>query len=274
MNDVWNDQTEYAFESASEPIQQLVFKHSELEPVQVRPWLQEVRSRIDGAYGAKPSLQPYENPNYFVLGLHARFKGESLYFLFATVDDKVVEMTARCRSQCDAGLRGIVRSLKKQSVTATGAAQKLTGAQRRYRAGQVLFDSSTIFDTPNEFVLQHTEGEVEERIFCKRLPQPPADADLPPDVHWSNDASQALLKAPRLEETLTGKSSDARAAVVRLYRREAIASDGGQPNIPFSSNSAVVSLGSEILHCYQLAGPTSAGLMARFHRLFESARYE
>lgn len=70
LNDVWSDETNYAFESASESIQQLVFEPSSLEPAQVRPWLQEVRRRVDGAFGAKPSgVQSYENPNYFVLGV-------------------------------------------------------------------------------------------------------------------------------------------------------------------------------------------------------------
>lgn len=275
LNDVWNDETNYAFESPSESIQQLVFEPSSLEPAQVRPWLQEVRRRVDGVFGAKPSgVQPYENPSYFVLGVQIRFDNEFLYDFFVTVDDHVVGITARCRAQCDAALRGIVRSLKKHPAPGTGPARKLHGKQRRYSARGLLFDSSMVFETPREFVLGHTDENVEERIFCSRKPEPPADAELPPDVHWSYDASQALAKAPRLEETLTGKSSDARAAVVRLYRREANASGGGRDHIPFSSNSAVVSIGRDFLHCYQLAGPTSPGLMARFHRLFESARYE
>lgn len=274
LNDVWSDVTNYAFESPSEPIQQLVFEPSELQPAQVRPWLQEVRRRVDGAFGAKPSgVQSYENPNYFVLGVQIRINKEFLYDFFVTVDDKVVGITARCRSECDAALRGIVKSLKKQTALSTGPAQKVAG-KRRYSARGFAFDSSMAFETPNEFMLEHTEVDVEERIYCKRTTEPPADAELPPEIHWSYEATQAMAKLPRSEETLTGKSSDARAAVVRLYRREAIASDGGQDNVPFSSSSAVVSIGSEVLHCYQLAGPTSPGLMARFHRLFESARYE
>ncbi|HEX2876130.1 MAG TPA: hypothetical protein VHP33_32990 [Polyangiaceae bacterium] len=275
LSDVWTDETNYAFESPSEPIQQLVFEPSELQPAQVRPWLQEVRRRVDGAFGAKPSgVQPYENPSYFVLGVQIRFAKESLYDLFVTVDDRVVGITARCRSECDAALRGIVRSLKKHTAQGTGPAQKLKGAQHRYNARGFVFDSSMVFDTPNEFGLRHTDDLVEERIFCKRTSEPPADAELPPEIHWSYEATQAMAQLPRSEETLTGKSSDARAAVVRLYRREATASDGGRDNIPFSSNSAVVSIGSDVLHCYQLAGPTSPGLLARFHRLFESARYD
>jgi hypothetical protein len=275
LNDVWSDETNYAFESPSEPIQHLVFEPSSLEPAQVRPWLQEVRRRVNGAFGAKPSgVQPYQNPHYFVLGVQIRINKEFLYDFFVTVDDKVVGITARCRSECDAALRGIVRSLKKQPPLGTGPARKLQGKQRRYNARGLSFDSSMVFDTPSEFMLKHQEDAGEERVFCTRKPQPPADAELPPEIHWSYAATQELAKAPRHEETLTGKSSDARAAVVRLYRREATASDGGRDNIPFSSNSAVVSIGSEVLHCYQLAGPTSPGLMARFHRLFESARYE
>jgi hypothetical protein len=275
LSDVWNDETSYAFESPSESIQQLVFAPSSLEPAQVRPWLQEVRRRVDGAFGAKPSgVQPYENPSHFVLGVQIRVDKEFLYDFFVTVDDQVVGITARCRAPCDAALRGIVRSLSKQPAPGTGPARKLPGKQRRYSARGLFFDSSMVFETPSEFTLRHTDDTAEERIFCARKPEPPADAELPPDVHWSYDASQALGKALRLEETLTGKSSDARAAVVRLYRREASASDGGRDNVPFSSNSAVVAIGSDFLHCYQLAGPTSPELMARFHRLFESARYE
>jgi hypothetical protein len=274
LNDVWSDETNYAFESASESIQQLVFEPSSLEPAQVRPWLQEVRRRVDGALGAKASgIQPYENPNYFVLGVQIRISKEFLYDFFVTVDDYVVGITARCRSQCDAALRGIVRSLRKQPTLGTGPAQTLQGKQRRYRVRGLAFDSSSVFDTPSRFALRHMDHDV-ERISCRRQPQPPSDVELPPDVHWSYQASRALAKAPRREQTLTGKSSDAGAAVVRLYRREASASDGGVDNVPFSSTSAVVAIGSEFLHCYQLAGPTSPELMARFHRLFESARYE
>lgn len=275
LNDVWSDETNYGFESPTGPIQQLVFEPSSLQPAQVRPWLQEVRRRVDGAFGAKPSgIQAYENPAYFVLGVQIRINKEFLYDFFVTVDDKVVGITARCRSECDRELRGIIKSLKEQPVLGTGPARKLAGKQRRYSARGFFFDSSIAFDTPAEFMLEHTSDVVEERIFCKRTSEPPADAELPPEIHWSYEATQAMAKLPRSEETLTGKSSDAHAAVVRLYRREATAADGGTDKIPFSSNSAVVSIGSEILHCYQLAGPTSPELMARFHRLFESARYE
>lgn len=275
LNDVWSDHTNYSFESPSEPIRQLMFKSSELQPAQVRPWLQRMRRRLDGKFGAKPSgVQPYENARFFVFGVQVRIDKEFLYDFFVTVDDKVVGITALCRSECDAALRGIVRSLKKSPVPGTGPVQKLTGKQHRYSAQGLVFDSSTAFETPSEFMLEHVEGDVEERINCSRLPQPPADAELPPEVHWSYEASQALAKVPRTDETLTGKSSDARAAVVRLHRREATASYAGLENVPFSSNSAVISIGSEVLHCYQLAGPTSVALMARFRRLFESARYE
>jgi hypothetical protein len=113
-----------------------------------------------------------------------------------------------------------------------------------------------VFETPSHFVLRHADEQAEEHIFCTRQPQPPSDAELPPDVHWSYQGSQALAKAPRREQALTGKSSEAGAAVVRLYRREASASDGGRDNIPFSSTSAVVAIGSD--SCIATSSPALA----------------
>jgi hypothetical protein len=268
LSDAWLDQTNYGFEAAQGVIEKLAFEPSDLQPAQVRLWLEEVRKRVDGAYGARPSVvEPYENPTYPALGVRIRFKTEYLYDVFVTLDDRVLGLTFKCRSECDAGVRDVVRSLSQQEPTGPPR------SQHRYRIPGLVFDSSQLFDSPREFVLGEQGGEQgrENRVFCSRKDTAPQDSELPTEIHWSLASNEALTKLPRLEETLSGAGS---ALTVRLYQREGYVPDELGQSVFASSSSAVITLGSDIFTCHLRALPSSRPLLTRFHRLFETARRE
>jgi len=268
LSDAWLDQTNYGFEAAEGVIEKLAFEPSELPAEHVRSWLEEVRKRVDGMYGARPSVvEPYENPSFTALGVRIRFNTEYLYDVFVTLDDRVLGLTFKCRSECDARVRDIVRSLSQQEPTGE------PGAQHRYRIPGLVFDSSQLFDSPREFVLGQQGGEQgsEPRVFCSRKNTAPQDSELPSEIHWSLASNEALSKLPRVEETLTGPGS---ALNVQLYQREGYVPDELGQTVFASSSSAVITLGSDIFTCHLRALPSSRLLLTRFHRLFETARRE
>jgi len=277
LSDAWHDETNYGFEAAQGTIEKLVFEPSELQPPQVNPWLEEVRKRVDGAYGAKPSVvELYENPNFAALGVRILIKPQFLYDIFVTLDDRVLGITAKCRTECDATVRSIVHSLSKPETAAAPAGG--TAPQHRYRVKGLVFDSSQAFDLPNGFMLLE-EGPVdrlhEYRVSCSRTGSPPEDSTLPSEIHWSNVINDALTKLPRVERTLTGKPDNAnKPLTVRLYHREGYVTDELGETVLASSSSAVIAADSSFFACHLRAVPSSPTLLARFRRLLESARRE
>jgi hypothetical protein len=264
LSDTWLDQTNYGFEAAQGAIEKLAFEPSDLQAAQVRPWLEEVRKRVDGAYGAKPSVvEVYENPSFAVLGVRIRFNTEYLYDIFVALEDRVLGVTIKCRAECDAGVRDLVRSLSTQEPS--GA----SGAPHRYRIPGLTFDAGQRFDAPREFVLG--EKDSEHRIFCSRGNTPPKDSELPSEIHWSLASSEALAQVPRVEETL---QADGNAPKVRLYQREGYVPDELGQTVFASSSSAVIAIGSDIFTCHLRLLPSFRPVLTRFHRLFETVRYE
>jgi len=277
LSDAWRDDTNYEFRSAQSTIENLSFEPSELQPAQVRPWLEEVRKRFDGAYGAKPSVaELYENPHFAALGVRISIKPQFLYDIYVTLDDRVMGITVKCRAECDATVRGIVRSLSKPEAAAAPGGAK--GTAHRYRVKGMVFDSIQAFELPREWAFLE-EGAVdathERRVYCCRTSSLPADHTLPWEIHWSSVLSEGLAKTPRVEETLNGKPDDASKALpVRLYHREGHVTDELGEKVFASSSSAVMTLGGDAFVCHLRAAPSSRELLARFHRLVESAQRE
>lgn len=277
LSDAWRDETNYGFVAAQGAIEKLVFEPSELQPAQVSAWLEEVRKRVDGAYGAKPSVvELYENPNFAALGVRISIKPQFLYDIYVTLDDRVMGITVKCRGECDTAVRGIVRSLgKPEGAAASGGAR---GTTHRYSVKGMVFDSTQAFELPREWAFLEEgalDASQERRVYCSRTSSPPADDTLPSEIHWSGVISEALAKTPRVEETLNGKPDDASKALpVRLYHREGHVTDEQGENVFASSSSAVMAVGGDAFTCHLRAVPSSRELIARFRRLVESARRE
>jgi hypothetical protein len=270
LGDAWHDATNYTFEGPQLPVDRLSFSRSGMPPTQVVSWLEEVRRRLDGAYGSKPSaVQQYENPNFSVLGVHFPIKTESLYDLFVTVDEQVLNISVMCRAECDATVRGIVRSLSKPAD-----ASAVAPGQQRYSVMSLVFDSVQPLELPKQFSLDELNGDPESlqhHIWCSRSSSPPEDSELPSAIHWAYEADKALAQVPRSEEPLISKPGN---VSMRLYRREGFVPDELGKIVFASSSSAVVTIDRDYFVCHLLALPSSAPLLARFHRLFESARRE
>jgi hypothetical protein len=276
LGDGWHDATQYDFTAPQGPLESLAFSVSDIKAEQVRLWLEEVRKRVDGVYGAKPSLvQPFENSNYSVLGVRISIKAESVYDIFVTLEDSVLNINARCRAECDATVRGIVGSLRRLETASLSAPHERS--LHSYDVMGLVFDSSQPFEMPRKFALVELGNDPERnpgRVFCSRASSPPEDSALPSDIVWASEANAALAKVPRTEESVTGTPGEAGTpATTRLYRREGYVPDQLGQIVFASSSSAVLAIGSELLTCHLQAVPSSPALLARFHRLFEHARH-
>jgi hypothetical protein len=98
---------------------------------------------------------------------------------------------------------------------------------------------------------------------------------LPAEIHWAYEANKALTQVPRSEETLLSNPGSAGNAItLRLYRREGFVPDELGTTVFATASSAVIPVGSDFFACNLPALPSSAALLTRFHRLFESARRE
>lgn len=275
IGDTWRDDTSYTFEGPQQPLEKLSFSISDIKEPQVSAWLEEVRKRVDGAYGARPStVQPYENADFTAQGVRIEIKTEYLYDIFVSLEEEVLNISATCRAECDATVRGIVASLKRPGLV--GAAADPNDKSPHYTVMGLVFDSSQPLDAPNRFSLEElgfNEVRNPNRVFCSRTNAPPDDNALPSAIDWAFEANAALTKVPRTRETLTSAPGNTgTAATVQLYRREGFVPDELGNLVFASTSSAVIATGSDFYTCDLRALPSSPALLTSFHRLFEHAR--
>jgi hypothetical protein len=180
-----------------------------------------------------------------------------VYVLF---DAGVVEIDAKCRSDCEPRLRSIVSSLRPWGSTNGGNPAPKT---RSYRVLDVVFESSLALVEPNSFALSNNEGL--QLISCDRVPERPKPDALP---EIEGEGADALLAASSVHE-MVGSST-----TFRLTHRQVKGINYLQEPQTFVAAGAVAPLASGGFLVCELNRYAKPEALPRFRRFLASARPE
>ena len=251
----------YEFKSESGSIEEVSFRRSSLPADKVPDWLSGTRARAGGAYGVKVAApENFANARASATGVRIQVGKEFLWSVYVLFDAGVVEIDAKCRSDCEPLVRSIVSSLRPLSSTDGGNPSPKTHS---YRVLDLVFESSLTLVGPDSFALSNSEGL--QLISCRRAPERPQPDALP---EIGGEGADALRGASSVHE-MVGNST-----TFRFTHREVKGIDYLQEPQSFVAAGAVAPLASGGFLVCELNRYAKPEALPRFRRFLASARPE
>jgi hypothetical protein len=177
-----------------------------------------------------------------------------------------------CRSDCEAALGDLLRSLRKANPGATPPLDPTSVANGKYvyRAYEWEFETSERLTNPREFWVDAPEGE--GRFWCDRADEP-VTFETP---EWSPRFSLAydavLSPVVEVQETIVGRENPPFEAPVFATRHDLLTAHEGGESRALTYAQATTAVGNVFFSCTFAREGAHRQSLALFHAILSSAR--